>query len=141
MPTTLLMECHGRIRQFCGGLTALAALGEAELRQPAAVNTAAQCARYFREALPLHAQDEDESVLPWLKEQAVLQPVLATMQQEHRQFEVLIPDVVAVLETARRASWTPSCTASTPASTSGASPSKTTRSPTGSVVDGKIRPA
>ncbi len=96
MPVSMLMECHERIRRFSGGLTRLAALSDRS--GEAAVNTARLCARYFGEALPLHAQDEDESLVPRLSHRPELSAPLAEMQEQHRQIEAMIPAVVSALE-------------------------------------------
>lgn len=60
----LLLECHERIRRF----TRVALwLAHAEDAPAAAVEeTARSVLRYFTEALPRHAADEDESVMPRL---------------------------------------------------------------------------
>lgn len=96
MPVSMLMECHERIRRFSGGLTRLAALSDR--RGAAAVNTARLCARYFGEALPLHARDEDESLVPRLADRPELSAPLAEMQAQHREIEAMIPAVVGALE-------------------------------------------
>ena len=58
----LLLECHARIRHF---LALARRLGEARGESPTALSdTAAQVHRYFTLALPLHAQDEEEVILP-----------------------------------------------------------------------------
>jgi len=49
----LLLECHGRIRAF--------------LAMARRVGEAIQVHRYFTLALPLHARDEEESILPRLR--------------------------------------------------------------------------
>jgi iron-sulfur cluster repair protein YtfE (RIC family) len=77
----LLLECHARIRSF----TALAArlAGEAPAADEVRI-AAAQVRRYFEEALPLHALDEEESILPRLAgRDAELDRALATMHDEH----------------------------------------------------------
>src|SRR5690606_33889983 len=61
----LLDECHQRIRRF------LALAGEAAAHRGAPSSETAQaCAdveRYFKEALPLHVADEEESITPRLR--------------------------------------------------------------------------
>lgn len=63
-PFELLIACHARIRRFVGGLQALC---EVEPGDPRVEATAKACHRYFGEALHLHAQDEDDSLLPRLQ--------------------------------------------------------------------------
>jgi len=60
----MLLDCHRRIRHF----TALAvALPDATAVPPAEIaSAAAGVVRYFAEALPLHAADEDASIAPRL---------------------------------------------------------------------------
>lgn len=82
----LLLECHGRIREFVGMARRL---GEAANADPEAVRDAARrVRRYFDEALPLHAQDEEESILPRLHgRDPALDRELDAMTREHRQHE------------------------------------------------------
>jgi len=82
----LLLECHGRIRDF----VALARrLGEAHGVAPDAIADAAfRVHRYFTLALPLHARDEEDSVLPRLRgRDPAVDTELATMVREHREHE------------------------------------------------------
>ncbi len=72
-PDDLLRECHERIRQHMRGAVALAAAREGDA---AIAPTAAGVHRYFAVALPLHSQDEDESIGPRLAA-AVVQPAYA----------------------------------------------------------------
>jgi hemerythrin-like domain-containing protein len=92
----LLLECHDRIRSFL----ALARRIPGAVEDPALVAEAAErVRRYFVEALPLHAQDEEESILPRL---AGLDPAvdaaLATMAREHREHERPLGVLVAECE-------------------------------------------
>ncbi len=82
----LLLECHGRIREFVGMARRI---GAARGEDPEAVREAARrVRRYFTEALPLHARDEEESVLPRLRgRDAALDRELEAMAGEHRQHE------------------------------------------------------
>lgn len=64
---TLVRACHGRIREFASLAVALGVRDDVaadEVRE-----ACERCARYFREALPLHVADEDESVYPRMKGQ------------------------------------------------------------------------
>lgn len=87
----LLLECHERIRRHCRGLLALAELTDRSAAP--ARETAARCARYFHEALPLHAADEEESVFPRLAPDAHTEQLSA----EHVEIEAAIPPLVAAL--------------------------------------------
>jgi iron-sulfur cluster repair protein YtfE (RIC family) len=80
----LLLACHTRIR----GFLALAARLTAARDEPDAsiTDAAARLARYFSEALPLHAQDEDASITPRLLDKgagAEIRDALATGTSEH----------------------------------------------------------
>jgi hemerythrin-like domain-containing protein len=92
----LLMACHSRIRRFTGGLVALCSTPAEDER---VVPTAEACLRYFREALPLHAQDEEESLLPRVL--ALPDPpiqALQAMREQHEGIEALLPRVCGELE-------------------------------------------
>ena len=82
----LLLECHGRIRTF---LALARRLGEARGAAPADVAEAAlRVERYFTQALPLHAQDEEESVAPRLRgRDRRVDAELEAMVREHREHE------------------------------------------------------
>ncbi len=82
----LLLDCHARIRSF----SQLAVrLGEASGPTPAEVtDAAAQVRRYFLEALPLHARDEEESIIPRLQgREPAVDADLAAMAREHREHD------------------------------------------------------
>ncbi len=78
----LLLDCHQRIRTFTDLAARLAAA-----ERPAAGevrDAAARVHRYFSEALPLHARDEEESILPRLAgRDAEVDAALARMRAEH----------------------------------------------------------
>lgn len=91
-PVGLLLDCHQRIRHFTGMAGKLASVGEAEAE---AVRLAAESvARYFEKSLPLHAADEDESVLPRLGRAGIeceSERMRAEHAEIHAQLEVLLP--------------------------------------------------
>jgi len=62
--SSLLQGCHINIRRFLATARALASEKPATRDDVAA--TASSISRYFREGLPLHVADEDESVAPRL---------------------------------------------------------------------------
>lgn len=90
----LLLECHDRIRTFVALARRIAAARPDELAGVA--EAAARVARYFTEALPLHARDEEESILPRLRGRAEdVDAALETMAREHREHEGPLDEVVA----------------------------------------------
>jgi iron-sulfur cluster repair protein YtfE (RIC family) len=91
----LLLDCHARIRSF----SELAVrLGEASRPTPAEVaEAAAQVRRYFLEALPLHARDEEESVLPRLAgRDPSVEAALVAMHRDHLGHGELVEPVLAL---------------------------------------------
>jgi hemerythrin-like domain-containing protein len=93
----LLLECHERIRSFLALARRIAEAGPSE---PGSVaDAAARVRRYFTEALPLHAQDEEASILPRLRG---LDPrvdgELEAMAREHREHERPMRELVAACE-------------------------------------------
>ncbi len=88
----LLVECHGRIRSF---LATAARLGAARDEPHDAIADAArQVRRYFTVALPLHARDEEDSILPRLRgRDPAVDRELATMVREHGEHEAPLLDL------------------------------------------------
>jgi iron-sulfur cluster repair protein YtfE (RIC family) len=97
----LLLECHQRIRTFAAlasRLASAAGAGPDEVR-----DAARRVRRYFAEALPLHAQDEEESILPRLRgRDPALDDALATMAREHREHEAPLARVLGACRTLER---------------------------------------
>ncbi len=93
----LLLECHGRIREF---LALAGRIAEASRVEEEALREAAVCVRrYFTEALPLHARDEEESVHPRLRGREVgLDRELHAMVREHRDHIRPLATLVAACE-------------------------------------------
>lgn len=93
----LLRACHAKMRSFGAGLVALApaaATGDPRVRTGAAA-----VARYLREALPKHAEDEDQSITPrLLARYPELGPVLAALEVEHGRIVALLPALCADLD-------------------------------------------
>jgi iron-sulfur cluster repair protein YtfE (RIC family) len=101
-PVDLLLECHSRIQAFTELTRRLA---EATSPAPDEVREAAErVRRYFAEALPLHARDEEESVLPRLagKDRDV-DAVLVRMHADHGSHGPLLGRVTALCEVLVRA--------------------------------------
>lgn len=79
----LLLACHRRIRAFSALAVTLATHPDAPSRQRE--ETSERLIRYFSEALPLHARDEEESVAPRLRGRSpALDEALRRMADEHR---------------------------------------------------------
>lgn len=98
-PIASMLECHERIRRFTEGLGRLAALDD--LTDPRAPTAASQCARYFREGLPLHAADEDQSLAPRLRAAGVTRAVteaLDRMTDDHRETDAGMIDLLPMLD-------------------------------------------
>ena len=104
-PLGLLVDCHGRIRQF----TALAARLAASADAPAVLRAeaAAGLCRYFTVAFPLHSGDEEELLVPRLRRsaEAEVQRALDTLLVDHRacdvELEALLPAWRALAGSAR----------------------------------------
>jgi iron-sulfur cluster repair protein YtfE (RIC family) len=86
-----LLDCHARIRAFLDIAPKLAAAEGAPEHQVRDV--AQRLARYFREALPRHTEDEDCSIAPRLRELEAASEVrenVALMEFEHRELEEVL---------------------------------------------------
>src|SRR5512144_1450188 len=91
----LLLDCHARIRSF----SELAVrLGEAAAPSRAeVVDAAARVRKYFVEALPLHARDEEDSVLPRLAgRDPAVDAALVAMHRDHEGHGELLDPVLAL---------------------------------------------
>lgn len=91
----LLLECHQRIRAFTALARRLAASRDLPAMEVA--EAAGGVRRYFTEALPLHAADEEESVAPLLRgRDPALDGALAVMRREHAHHGPRVGRVVAL---------------------------------------------
>jgi iron-sulfur cluster repair protein YtfE (RIC family) len=83
----LLLDGHERTRRF----SALAQrLGEVESAPPAQLReTATQLLRYFTSVLPLHVDDEDQSLTPMLLETGLSRPHVRRLWELGRQHEAI----------------------------------------------------
>jgi iron-sulfur cluster repair protein YtfE (RIC family) len=98
----LLLECHDRIRTFIAMARRIATAGPAE--RAGVAEAAARVARYFAQALPLHALDEEQSILPRLRGRAPeVDAALDAMTREHREHDRPLGAVVASCEILARA--------------------------------------
>jgi iron-sulfur cluster repair protein YtfE (RIC family) len=96
-----LLDCHARIRSF----TALAErLASATGSSLAEVRDAAEGVhRYFELALPLHAEDEERSILPRLAgRDAAVDRELAAMRREHGEHGDAVARVLTACAVLRR---------------------------------------
>lgn len=103
----LLLACHGRIRSFLS-LAAKAAEGSVEADR-LRVDAAREAGRFFRLALPLHAEDEDVSLSPRLRAlgDPELDAVLDGMTGDHGPIEQLAGVVAGRCEAMAATSQTP----------------------------------
>lgn len=93
----LLLDCHERIRSFTSLAERLARSPEAPPDEVAAA--AAKVRNYFAEALPLHARDEEESMVPRLRGRgAEVDHELDEMRREHVEHEALLGRLVALCD-------------------------------------------
>lgn len=93
----LLMACHERMHRYVGGVEQLVDLPDGERARTAA----AQCARYLRAGLPLHGEDEDESLAPRLRELGLSEAEEAALEQmeaEHEELHRGLPGLLAALD-------------------------------------------
>jgi iron-sulfur cluster repair protein YtfE (RIC family) len=97
----LLLECHGRIRSF---LALARRLAEARGETPEALADAAQRVhRYFTLALPLHARDEEESLVPRLRgREPALEAALDSMVREHAEHQAPLGALVGACDEVAR---------------------------------------
>ncbi len=89
----LLLECHDRIRSFLALARRVAQAGPAE--REALPEAAARVHRYFTQALPLHARDEEDSILPRLRgRDPAVDRELEAMTREHAEHEAPLARLV-----------------------------------------------
>lgn len=102
----LLLECHHRIRTF---VRLAEEVGRrVALRKSEVVDACERCARYFREAMPLHVEDEEQSVSPRLRGlREEVDGALDTMHAQHGEHEPLVRELLAALEDVRGAPGEP----------------------------------
>jgi hemerythrin-like domain-containing protein len=97
----LLLECHERIRAFLMLAGRVAEPGAAD--EDVVQDAAARVRRYFTEALPLHARDEEESILPRLRgKDPGVDAALDAMAREHAQHERPLRTLVEACEVLAR---------------------------------------
>jgi iron-sulfur cluster repair protein YtfE (RIC family) len=90
-----LLACHRRIRSF---LALAARVGQGGDPAQQVAEACAQIGRYFREAMPLHVADEEESILPRLVGRAgAVDDALAAMQEQHTAHEAHLAELAAAV--------------------------------------------
>lgn len=95
----LLIECHGRIRQFTDISIRLAEAEGAPLEEIR--EAAKRLVRYFTIALPLHSEDEDDSLHPRLsasKAPPEVKDAIDEMVKEHGPIHQTIDELVILWE-------------------------------------------
>jgi iron-sulfur cluster repair protein YtfE (RIC family) len=99
--TGLLLACHTRIRRFARLALTLGA--RPELPAAEVKDAAAQCLRYFTEALPLHVRDEEDSLWPRLAGYSpALDATMAQMRAQHFAHQVRLDALTSALEAVRQ---------------------------------------
>lgn len=90
----MLLECHGRIRNFSG--LAIAVGERADVSPSEVAEVCARVERYFSQALPLHVRDEEESILPRLRgRSAAVDAALDRMHEQHALHEDILGRMLA----------------------------------------------
>jgi iron-sulfur cluster repair protein YtfE (RIC family) len=91
-----LLACHERIRSF---LAMAARVGEASAPAEQVIEACGRIGRYFREAMPLHVADEEESILPRLRGRAAaVDRALDTMQEQHGAHEAGLRELIGAAD-------------------------------------------
>lgn len=102
----VLLECHQRIRNFVRIATDVGR--RADLPASEVLDACAQVERYFKEALPLHVEDEDKSLAPRLRGlRADVDGALSAMSAQHLHHTPGIADLFAALSSVRSAPLAP----------------------------------
>ena len=95
-PVALLAACHARIRRYGALAVRLAAARDAPAHEIAEAAEAVR--RYFGEALPLHAADEDEILAPRLRgRDPAVDAALDTLHAEHDEHKAPLEVLHAML--------------------------------------------
>ncbi len=90
-----LLDCHRRIRAF---LAMAARVGQGGDPADQVAEACAQIGRYFREAMPRHVADEEESILPRLRGRAAdIDAALAGMHEQHAAHEEHVAELAAAV--------------------------------------------
>lgn len=94
----LLLACHVRIRHFSA--LAVRLIGAAAAPADEIAEAAGQAHRYFAHALPLHSQDEDQSLRPRLERHAGGEVLAAAdlMTRQHEEIGSLLAELLPLWE-------------------------------------------
>lgn len=96
----LMLECHERIRRFSN--LALELGRRADVVSEEVVDGCHRCERYFTEALPLHVEDEEKSLLPRLVgRRPEVDEALALTQRQHAEHEGQLAALLGALRAVR----------------------------------------
>lgn len=91
----LLLECHQRIRSFAKLARTVAA--QPNYASDEVVEACQGITRYFSEALPLHVDDEEQSILPRLfGKRPEVDEALVLMQSQHQSHQRPLAQLVAL---------------------------------------------
>ena len=94
----MLLDCHERIRSFTAMAQRLAS-PDAPASPEEVADTAGKVRRYFAVALPLHARDEEESLIPRLRGlDPAVDRELDAMRAEHADHEPILERLVALCD-------------------------------------------
>jgi len=93
---SLLQGCHSNIRRFLATTRALASDKAATPEDVA--GTALSVSRYFREGLPLHVADEEQSVAPRLRDVAPAGELIVRLLSDHASHPALLEHVVELCD-------------------------------------------
>ena len=91
----LLLECHQRIRSFAALARKVAE--QSDYSSDDVVEACLGVVRYFTQALPLHVEDEEQSIVPRLiGKQSTLDQALTLMQSQHASHQRPLERLVAL---------------------------------------------
>jgi hemerythrin-like domain-containing protein len=91
-----LLACHQRIRRF---LTVAGRVGAGGDPAPQVIEACGQIARYFREAMPLHVADEEDSIRPRLAGRArEIDRALSDMHEQHSAHEAALVELTSAAD-------------------------------------------
>lgn len=112
-PLDMLAACHERVTRQCATLRRLGPHLQQHGSDRAAQEAAQAVRRYFNQAAPKHHADEEDDLFPALLQHAgpdtpALAAVIATLRQQHRDFEQwwhTLDAVLARLEAGHNVVW------------------------------------
>jgi iron-sulfur cluster repair protein YtfE (RIC family) len=94
-----LLACHQRIRRFLTVAARVGAGGDPAAQVPQVIEACVQIARYFREAMPLHVADEEDSIRPRLAGRArEIDRALSDMHEQHSAHEAALVELTSAAD-------------------------------------------